>query len=280
MEQLIKGGKVVIAGAGPGDPDLITVRASRYLSVADVVIVDRLVSDEIIRHYVNPDAEVVYAGKQAGKGYSTRQTTINQLLVDYAKQDKLVVRLKGGDVSVFSNVLDELQTLVANKIPYEIIPGITAALGAAAYSGIPLTARNHATAVRFLTYYKSDVVSDTYWKDLASTDDTLVFYMSAETLDQLISKLLSNNISPDKGIAIVEQATTPLQKITVLRFDEYSNFDKRGFLSPTLVIVGRTVLLHKQFNWLPNYEGSEHYFSPLTKATATAENNGGIAIYS
>jgi uroporphyrin-III C-methyltransferase len=279
MKQLTKGGKVIIAGAGPGDPDLITVKASRYLSVADVVIVDRLVSDEIIRHYVNPDAVVVYAGKQAGKGYSTRQTTINQLLVDYAKQDKLVVRLKGGDVSVFSNVLDELQTLVDNKIPYEIIPGITAALGAAAYSGIPLTARNHSTAVRFLTYYKSDVVSDSYWKELAATDDTLVFYMSGEALDQLVSKMLNNNVSSDKAIAIVEQATTPLQKITVLRFSECGALSKRNFLSPTLVIVGRTVLLHEQFNWLPNYEGNEHYFSPLTKATAAAQNNG-VAIYS
>ena len=113
---------------------------------------------------------------------STTQQTINELLVRYASSGKLVVRLKGGDVSVFSNIMDELETLGTHNIPYEIIPGITAALGAAAYAGIPLTARNYATSVRFLTYYKSDIVTDEYWKELAETNDTLVFYMSSETL--------------------------------------------------------------------------------------------------
>jgi siroheme synthase len=156
-------GKVILAGAGSGDPELLTIKAFRYLQFADVVLTDRLVSDVIINEYVNPEAEVLYVGKQCRRGASTPQASINELMVDYAKQGKLVVRLKGGDVSIFSNVLDELQALVEHHIPYEIIPGITAALGAAAYAGMPLTARNYSTAVRFLTCYNTDVITEDYW---------------------------------------------------------------------------------------------------------------------
>lgn len=263
-------GKVILAAAGPGDPELITVRATRFLQKADVVITDRLVSSQIIEEYVSPDALVIYAGKQAGKGYSTRQTTINQLILDYALQGKLVVRLKGGDVSIFSNVLDELETLVANNIPYEIIPGVTSALGAAAYAGIPLTARDHSTAVRFLTYYKSDVVSDEYWKELAKTDDTLVFYMSGESLVKVISKLREQNISSDKSIALIEQATTPFQRVRIFRFEEEISAEKVQFISPGLVIIGKVVSLHEKFKWLKNYHGNEYYFQPLNKALNAA----------
>src|ERR1700730_2639269 len=143
-------GKVIISGAGPGDPELVTIKTVRWLQQAEVILTDRLVSAEILNLYANPKAEIIYVGKQCGRGASTPQSTINQLLVKYAKQGKLVVRLKGGDVSVFSNIFDELQTLVGHDIPYEIIPGITAASGAAAYSGIPLTARGYANSVRIL----------------------------------------------------------------------------------------------------------------------------------
>ena len=143
--------KVILAGAGPGDPELITVKVARYLQLADVVLTDRLVSEEILNTYVRKDAEIIHVGKQCRRGISTPQKTINELIVEYALQNKLVVRLKGGDVSIFSNILDELEALVANKISYEIIPGVTAALGAAATAGIPLTARGYSTAVRFLT---------------------------------------------------------------------------------------------------------------------------------
>ena len=143
-------GKVILIGAGPGDPELLTLKAARWLQQADVVLTDRLVSKEILETHVGVNAEVVYVGKQCRKGESTPQATINELLVEYAQQGKLVVRLKGGDVSIFSNILDELQTLFEKAIPYEIVPGITAALGAAAYSGMPLTARGYSTAVRFL----------------------------------------------------------------------------------------------------------------------------------
>ena len=167
-----------MVGAGSGDPELLTVKGMRYLQQADVILTDRLVSPEILQAYATPSAKVIYVGKQCRKGASTPQATINELMVLYARDGKLVVRLKGGDVSIFSNILDELETLVQHNIPYEIVPGITAALGAAAYAGMPLTARNHSTAVRFLTAYKSEVVSESYWRELAQTVDTLVFFMS------------------------------------------------------------------------------------------------------
>ena len=146
---------------------------------------------------------------------------INELIGVSSTCGKLVVRLKGGDVSVFSNILDELLSLKSNDISFEIVPGITAALGAAAYAGIPLTARGYATAVRFLTYYKSDIVTENYWKELSTTNDTLVFYMSSGTLSDIIINLVRHNISEDKKIAIIEQATTPFQNITIKSIYDY-----------------------------------------------------------
>ena len=257
-------GKVILAGAGCGDPELITVKAARYLQQADVVLTDRLVSDEILKQYVRNEAEIIYVGKQCRRGFSTPQESINDMLKEYALQGKLVVRLKGGDVSLFSNILDELQVLAENNIPYEVIPGITAATGAAAYAGIPLTARGYATAVRFLTLYKSDVVTAGYWKDLAATDDTLVFYMSSETLDEVVEKLSANNIAADKLLAVIEQATTPLQHVHISSIDNY-NKNRKGqrFISPSIVIIGKVVALHEQFGWLPNSNSKEYYFKPM-----------------
>lgn len=258
-------GKVILAAAGPGDPELITVKTARYLQRADVVLTDRLVSERILTEYVKPAAEIIYVGKQCRRGVSTPQATINELIVQFALQGKLVVRLKGGDVSIFSNIMDELETVVSNNIPYEIIPGVTAALGAAAYAGIPLTARGYSTAVRLLTYYKSDVVTDEYWKELAETNDTLVFYMSSETLDQLVIKLVENNISAEKLLAVVEQATTPLQNVHICSLYNYEEeLMGKPFISPSLVIIGKVVALHEQFRWLENSESHEYYFKPVT----------------
>ena len=257
-------GKVILAGAGPGDPELITMKAARYLQLADVVLTDRLVSEEILNTYVKSDAEIIHVGKQCRRGISTPQKTINELLVDYALMGKLVVRLKGGDVSIFSNIMDELEILVANNILYEIVPGVTAALGAAATAGIPLTARGYSTAVRFLTYYKSDIVTDEYWKELANTNDTLVFYMSSETLDKVVEKLTANNIAEDKLLAVVEQATTPFQKVHVNNLYQYQGKLKtKLFISPSLVIIGKVVALHEQFAWLKNSTSDEYYFKPV-----------------
>ena len=258
-------GKVILAGAGPGDPDLITVKAANYLQQADVVLTDRLVSKVILQRYVRPAAQIIEVGKQCRRGVSTPQETINELMVKYALEGKLVVRLKGGDVAFFSNVLDELEVLVANQISYEIVPGVTAASGASAYTGIPLTARNHATAVRFLTYYQSSVVSDDYWKELATTTDTLVFYMSSETLDGLVNHLIANKIAADTKLAVIEQATTTYQQVYTCGIYEYAEKLKdRSFLSPSLIIVGKVVALQESFAWFSGSDLGEYYFKPLT----------------
>jgi len=257
-------GKVVLIGAGPGDPELITVKAVRWLQKADVVLVDRLVSPQIIEDYVSYYAEVIPVGKQCGRGASTPQSYINELLVKYAEKGKLVVRLKGGDVSIFSNILDELQVLAENEIEYEIIPGITAANGIAAFAAIPLTARNHSKGVRFLTYYKTDILSEQYWKELAQTDDTLVFYMSAETASEIVGKLTLHNISEDKLLAVIEQGTTPNQQVTISNLYEYSKSTiNRKLASPSLLIIGRVVNLHKKYRWLKNGKNTEEYFEPV-----------------
>ena len=257
-------GKVILAGAGCGDPELITVKAVKYLQQADVVLTDRLVSKEILKEYASKSAEIIYVGKQCRRGFSTPQKSINELIVQFALEGKLVVRLKGGDVSVFSNILDELEVLVANDIPYEIIPGVSAALGAAAYTGIPLTARGYSTAIRLLTFYKSDVVTDEYWKELANTEDTLVFYMSSETLDGVVANLLKNNIANDKLLAVIEQATTPMQQVHISSLKEYGkNLGGKIFASPTLVMIGKVVALHEKFSWMQNGNESGEYFKPL-----------------
>jgi uroporphyrin-III C-methyltransferase len=253
-------GKVILAAAGPGDPELLTIKAMRYLQQADVVLTDRLVSESILDEYVHADAEIIYVGKQCRRGNSTSQLTINQLMVQLAQEGKLVVRLKGGDVSVFSNILDELQALVENNIPYEIIPGVTAALGAAAYAGIPLTARGYSTGIRFLTLYKSDIIKEGYWKELAHTDDTLVFYMSAETLGLLTDNLAANGIAGDKMMAIIEQATTPNQQVVTMTIDQFREQKPAAYISPTLVIIGKVVELQSQFGWIANSRQRTHYF--------------------
>jgi len=273
MAQQIKNGKLIIAGAGPGDPEFITVKAARYLREADVILTDRLVSTEILNTYANSNTEIIFVGKQCRRGISTPQQTINELIVYYCLLGKLVVRLKGGDVSVFSNILDELETAVANNISYEIIPGVTAALGAAATAGIPLTARGYATSVRFLTYYKSDIVTDAYWTELANTNDTLVFYMSSETLDEVVEKLTGNNIHEDKLLAVVEQATTPFQNVHIANLYDYKKqLTGKKFISPSLVIIGKVVALHEQFAWLINNNSSEYYFKSMTSQVIEINN--------
>jgi uroporphyrin-III C-methyltransferase len=263
-------GKVILAGAGPGDPELITVKTAQCLVEADVVLADRLVGQAILDEYVNPDAKILYVGKECRKGVSKPQRTINELIVQYALEGKLVVRLKGGDVSIFSNILDELETIVAHNIPYEIIPGVTAALGAAAYAGIPLTARGYSSGVRFLTYYKSNIVPDEYWKDLAATEDTLVFYMSSETLSEVVEKLTENKIGRDKLLAVVEQATTPYQYVQVCSLYDYEEKLKvRSFNSPSLIIIGRVVELHQKFSWLKNCRTIDYHFKPMADKLET-----------
>jgi len=264
-------GKVIFAGAGPGDPELLTVKALRWLNRADVVIADRLVSPEILRDYIPPDALLIPVGKQSHHADSTPQSVIDHLLVEHALQGKLVVRLKGGDVSIFSNILDELTALTSHRIPYELVPGVTAALGAAAYAGIPLTARGFSTAVRFLTGYSPDNADDGWYRDLAQTTDTLVFYMSSAPLDTLIRRLLQQGIPEDRWVAVIEQATTPLQRVNALPVHDYlPAAGGSRYASPALVIIGRVAALHSEFQWLTNSGSNEEYFPGLSSTKKIA----------
>ncbi|MET3034694.1 uroporphyrinogen-III C-methyltransferase [Chryseobacterium sp. NRRL B-14859] len=260
--------QVYLVGAGPGDPDLITVKAAKAITKADIVLCDRLVSPEIIERYVNRDTEVIYVGKECSKKASTPQSLINNLIVEYAVQGKSVVRLKGGDVSFFSNVLDELRTLIEHHISYEIIPGITAAAGASAYAGMPLTARGYATSVRFLTYYKNEILSDTYWKELGHSEDTLVFYMSKGNLSALVEKFLKFGTMNGKKIAVIEQATTPYQRVYTSSLEDFQkNLGSKTFVSPSLVVVGKVVALHEEFFWLQTKEQEGIYFKSVTNGS-------------
>ncbi|WP_258932095.1 uroporphyrinogen-III C-methyltransferase [Flavobacterium oreochromis] len=262
MERSIKNrGKVILAGAGPGDPELISLKALKYLQKADVVLTDRLVSPELIEEYARKDAEIVYVGKQCSKGVWTPQQDINELIVLFAQQGKLVLRLKGGDSTLFSNILDELQVLVENEIPYEIVPGISAAFGAAAYTGMPLTARGYSRGLRFLTLYELEHVESQQWTDWATTNDTLVFYMSGQKLNVLAQKLMEQNIDPEKGVAVIQQATTPNQKTNVFSFKDILNNTLPQFAYvPTLIVVGSVVNLHQQYAWFEEKTITESYF--------------------
>ena len=257
-------GKIYFIGAGPGDPELLTVKAVRVLSKADVVITDRLVSEEILHEYVNAKAVIIRVGKQGGSYASTSQRQINDLIVQSASKHKTIVRLKGGDVSLYSNILDELLTVKEYKITYEIIPGITAASGASAYTGVPLTARKLSTGVRILTYYKNTTISDDAWKHLASFEDTLVFYMTGNALPQLVRKLLQAGADKTIPFIVVEQATTPNQFVQQFTLEEFDSPEiHKEFISPSLVIMGKVTTLYKQFAWLPNNNERASYFKPL-----------------
>jgi uroporphyrin-III C-methyltransferase len=259
-------GKVFLVGAGPGDPELLTLKALRHLQQADVVITDRLVSPVILSEYVRADALIIPVGKQCSSDASTPQTAINSLLVEHALLGRQVVRLKGGDVSIFSNVLDELQTLVSNGIPYELVPGVTAALGAAAYAGIPLTARKYSTAVRFLTAWRSELIDAAYWQDLAHTEDTLVFYMSSQPLDELVGRLIQYGIAEDRWVAVIEQATTPQQRVTALPVREYiAAAGGTSYASPSLIIIGKVAALHQTFGWKSDAADEQLYFPPVVQ---------------
>ena len=259
-------GKVILAGAGPGDADLITIRLQKALALAEVIIVDRLVNPAIIDMYASPAALVLMTGKQGFHDGSVAQDDINKLIVGHALNGKIVLRLKGGDIAFYSNVLDELISLAANNISFEIIPGITAASGASAYAGIPLTARGYAKAVQFITFNPCSYYSTEKWKSLATSGDTLVFYMAAKSLTSLSELLLRYTKRPTTPLAVIEQATTRHQQVSISTVKDCVNdFAGRQFSSPALVIVGDVVKLHEQFNWYETKKDKGSVFRELTQ---------------
>jgi uroporphyrin-III C-methyltransferase/precorrin-2 dehydrogenase/sirohydrochlorin ferrochelatase len=240
-------GIVYLIGAGPGDPGLFTLKGASLLAKADVVLYDRLVSEEILQH-APPNAELILIGKQ-GNGVSTPQAHINQLLIQYANEGKVVARLKGGDVSFFSNIFDELETLTANHIPYQIVPGVTAASGCAAYAGIPLTARGFSDEVHVLALHNLEKIDSNEWSRIADLKGTIVLYMSSSNLIQITQQLKQNGIE-ERKLVIIEQGTTSFQQqyfSTV--YKAVIDFAEIKITSPALVIIGEVVSLSEKFNW-------------------------------
>ncbi|HEX6363810.1 MAG TPA: uroporphyrinogen-III C-methyltransferase [Albitalea sp.] len=242
-------GRVVLVGAGPGDPDLLTLRAARVLAGAECVVVDHLVSPDVLA-LVHPGARIIYAGKQAGH-HAMPQEDINALLVRLAREGRDVVRLKGGDPFVFGRGGEELQALAAAGVPFEVVPGITAGSGVATYAGIPLTHRDHAQSVTFVTGHLKDGSGEGLdWAALARPRQTVVIYMGLAALPGICRELVAHGLDAQWPAAVVQQGTTPDQRVVAGTLADLAERVAQAQLrSPCLVIVGEVVRLREQLAW-------------------------------
>lgn len=243
-----KTGEVYLVGGGPGDPDLLTFKALRLMQQSDVVLHDRLVSEDVLA-LCRRDADYIYVGKKRDR-HARPQEEINALLVQLAKEGKRVLRLKGGDPFIFGRGGEEIETLASEGIPFQVVPGITAASGCASYAGIPLTHRDHAQSVRFVTGHLKDGSYALNWNEMLDPGQTLVFYMGLLGLPRICQALIDHGRDAQTPIALIQQGTTRNQKVftgTLATITKIIESEK--VKAPTLIIVGSVVTLHETLNW-------------------------------
>ena len=241
-------GEVYLVGAGPGDPELLTLKALRLMQQADVVIYDRLVSPAIME-LCRRDATKIYVGK-ARSNHAVPQEGINALLVEYASKGQRVCRLKGGDPFIFGRGGEEIQELFAAGVAFQVVPGITAASGCSAYAGIPLTHRDYAQSVRFLTGHLKEGSPELPWDELVYQNQTLVLYMGLVGLEKICEKLIEHGQRPDMPVALISKGTTLEQKVLVGTLaDIASKVEENHIQAPTLTIIGDVVSLREQLQW-------------------------------
>lgn len=244
----LKRGEVYLVGAGPGDPELLTFKALRLMQQADIVFYDRLVSKEILA-LVRKEAEHVYVGKQRA-WHAVRQEEINRLLLEHAKQGKRVLRLKGGDPFIFGRGGEEIETLAAENIHFQIVPGVTAASGCATYAGIPLTHRDYSQSCTFVTGQLKEGELNLNWSALVQPNQTIVVYMGLAGLPELKKQLLAHGMPENKPAALVQQGTTDNQKVWTSTIGELPALAEREQpVAPTLIIIGEVVSLHDDLAW-------------------------------
>lgn len=248
QDQAITQGEVYLVGGGPGDPELLTLRALRLMQQADVVLYDRLVSDGVME-LVRRDAERIYVGKRRNE-HAMQQENINQLLVDLAKEGKRVLRLKGGDPFIFGRGGEEIELLAQNNIPFQVVPGITAASGCSAYAGIPLTHRDYAQSVRFVTGHLKSDNANLQWPELANPTQTLVFYMGLVGLKEICESLVTHGRAATTPVALIEKGTTQEQRVLISDLNSIADVVAANDVhAPTLFIVGEVVNLHHNLKW-------------------------------
>ena len=241
-------GEVYLVGAGPGDPELLTLRALKLMQRADVALYDNLISDEVLA-LLPATTERIYVGKERAN-HTMRQEDINELMVRLAKDGRRVLRLKGGDPFVFGRGGEEIDTLFAQGVRFEVVPGITAALGVAAYAGIPLTHRDHAQACLFVTGHLKDGTMDLDWTALARPRQTIVVYMGLTALPALCERLIEHGLPRTTPVAVVQQGTSRDQRVVTGTLATLPGRAARARLRPpTLIIVGSVVTLRDRLAW-------------------------------
>lgn len=243
-------GLVHLVGAGPGDPELLTLKAHRLIQAADVIVHDHLVAPAILA-LARPAAERIFVGKQGG-GFCCPQRNIEGLLIRLAREGKDVVRLKGGDPFVFGRGGEEAEALVAAGIPFEIVPGVTSALAAAAYAGVPLTHRSHSSAVVFLTGHEDPNKADAaiHWEDYAKLGATLCIYMGMKNLETITRRLQAGGLAPETPALVVQSATTGEHRQLLSSLGEIALASERdGFGAPAIAVIGKVAALSEQLAW-------------------------------